>query len=463
MSSGIPFRLAFVLPGGEDWVRKVVEELVPGVESLGGECVFLSEGPSAPHLGGTWIELDGLEANPGLRRLAAGYPHRKIEESVVEREFRYCRARFGEKFSRKEVRKRYGTWTRQARALFRLIQPDAVWVWNGTIYRAAAFATMAGEMKLPVRYAEKGVMPGSWALDPRGVNAASSLPELPEPGVHADRIAAMRSTIGRWDGAGDSAWEQPERGTGEALTRLRDQADGRKLLFFPGQVDSDSNIICFSPHVACSLEALGLLVENLGEEYFIVAKPHPKGQAGAQAYRASLGSRGLVMENIHVLDAISICDLVVSINSTVAFEAVIRSKPVFLLGKGVLSGRSFVAEWNPEKGIDAQVKEWVKRYRETEKEMTARALGWAAFLRDEYYLFLKDGARLTARLEQEVRESRPIRPQGDRLGLNEIAPLCGVPEVKDLTRMISGRTMLGISLKRLFDRFQNWFRVKKDG
>ncbi|MBN1196999.1 MAG: hypothetical protein JXA62_06300, partial [Candidatus Aminicenantes bacterium] len=54
-------------------MRKVVADLMPVLESLSIEFVFLSEGPAARDLGGTWIELDGIDTNPAFRRMYSNY------------------------------------------------------------------------------------------------------------------------------------------------------------------------------------------------------------------------------------------------------------------------------------------------------------------------------------------------------------------------------------------------------
>lgn len=449
-----------MLPGGELWLQELVANLVPTLESLGGECVFLSEGPAARELGGTWIELNKLDENPGFRRLATTYPDPVVKEKENDREIRFSHVLFGKKFSSTEALSRYVKWMHQARALFRLTRPDMVWVWNGMVYCGAAFAATAKEMEIPVMYAEKGVMPGSWALDPQGTNGASSLPGLPDPRVEEDRITAMKEIIRQWDGGGDSAWEQPGRLGEEERTRLLREAGGRKVLFFPGQVDSDSNIVCFSPHFSDSLAALEFLVRNLGEEYFFLVKPHPKGQVSGAEYRTVLGTSGLVEEKIHVLDAIALSDLVVSINSTVAFEAAIRGKPVFLLGLGILSGRSFVAQWNPEEELASQVAGWVKHHRENSEKNTAKALSWAGFLHKEYYLFLNDIPRLTDRIKKEI-ETLAAKYHTSRLEFKEIDALCGSPEIEYLTETISGRKLLKLAVRRFWNRLKKELRMKK--
>ncbi|MBN1197436.1 MAG: hypothetical protein JXA62_08525 [Candidatus Aminicenantes bacterium] len=449
-------RIAFLLPGGEPWVRKVVADLVPVLTSLEGECVFLSEGPAARDLGGAWIELDGIDTNPAFRRMYSSYTVAEPSVEESRREFRYCRARFDEKFSLEQVRTRYQGWMKQARALYRLVQPDQVWIWNGVLYRGAAFAASATQMGLPVFYAEKGAMPGSWALDPRGTNGASSLLQVPEPAPEPGRVTAMRKEISQWDQAGRSAWGQPERMKAEELEQLREKAAGRKVVFFPGQVDIDSNVICFSPHFRGSGEALDFLVRNLADEYFFLVKPHPMGGVSGEDYREIVGERGFVIKDIHVLDAVEVSDLVATINSTVGFEAAVRGKPVFLLGRGILSERSFVRQWVPGQPLEAQVESWLGEYVSKRDEQEEKAFTWAAFLMDEYYLFLEDRERLRKRLSRTVSCARNEADHRFCLNLDEIVTLLSPLSPEEQAAGLQGRDLLRLACRKARKRVRGF-------
>jgi len=458
MSGDPVVRLAFLLPGSEAWLKLLVTDLLSVAECVGLECLFLCEGEASRELGGTWIELDRLEDITQLRRLAASYQAPEVAASELERELRYCRARFGEKFTPEDVKSRYQNWMNQARALFRLIQPDQVWVWNGTLYRAAAFASVAQNMDISLRFCEKGAMPGSWALDPRGTNGDSSLLGLAEPPVEEGSVRAMRDLVGKWDGGGQSAWEQPGRLRRQEQNRIIQWAGGRKIVFFPGQVDSDSNIICFSPHFQDSREALRFLVDNLGEEYVFLVKPHPKGSVGAQEYQQVVQDRGRVIENINVLDAVNSSDLVVTINSTVGFEAALRGKPVFSLGRGILSGRSFVREWAPEKPLADQVRHWLDVFAHGQEEIGRQALAWAAYLHDEYYLFLDDREGLRKCLKRQIGDLRKLDGAFSRLQTAEVAFFLSPHSIQARTEGIQGRDLLRTAWHRLLQRLRILFK-----
>jgi len=446
-------RLAFVLPGGEAWVRRLAEDLISQARSLDMECLFFSQGPAPRDLDGVWIELDRLHEIPGLDRLISLQPEPEISESVLDREYRYHQARFGGKFSAEDVEKRYALWINQARALYRLTMPDMVWVWNGTVYRSAAYAAAAMGMDIPLRFAEKGVMPGSWALDPRGTNGESSLLDSDESFPGEDAVTSMKTIIRGWDDMGSSAWGQPDRLAEKERNDLLAWAAGRKIVFFPGQVDSDSNIICFSPHFRGSLEALNFLVKNLNDEYVFLVKPHPKGSAADEAYRRAVGGRGRVMTNIHVLDAIALSDLVVTINSTVGFEAAVRGKPVFLLGRGILSGRSFVRGWKPGQPLAEQITSWLESYRRSRERMARGALSWASGLHREYYMFIGDRPRLRARLTREIESTRGEGSR--RLDIRELEALLIPGSPAERCHGVPTRQLAGLTGRKLLRRIFN--------
>ncbi len=93
------------------------------------------------------------------------------------------------------------------------------------------------------------------------------------------------------------------------------------------------------------------------------------------------------MTEINVLDAIGIADCIVSINSTITFEAAIRGKPFFLLGKGVLNGKEYVSTYR--EGVEAcvQVTECIERYENDREVLYDKALMFATHLNSAYYTY----------------------------------------------------------------------------
>jgi len=295
-------------------------------------------------------------------------------------------------------------------------QPDVVLVWNGLVWHPAVAAARARRKGIPVWHCEKGALPGTWYADPLGINATSSLVLEPSaPGLHEvleaplppDRRAAVLSELDRIAQAGASAWEQPELRGPDGWRRQLAIPDGAKVLFFPLQVDADTNMRFFSPHFAGSLDALEAVVEALQDrdDWFVLVKPHPKGTYRQDRLQRAVASRGRCTRTINLHDAVALASLVVTINSTVAAEAAWRNRPVLQLGRGILSGKRIVFEFDPARPLAEQIDEATKRWAD-EADRFERALRLYHFLRSEYLLDASspaDARRLLDRLERSGR------------------------------------------------------------
>jgi len=297
----------------------------------------------------------------------------------------------------------------EATAIFKVIQPDAIIVWNGLLGHRAIYAKVAKSLNIPLYYAEKGLLPESWYIDPDGINPMSSVARRNlQPQPSKDTVDELRFKLGRIDTDGASAWEQPKR---NSLSKIREQLgviNGQRIVFIPGQVDSDSNVVLFSNNFKDSLDALKWLVKDLPEKNFVLlVKPHPKGELTAEDFKRVIGNKGKVLSDINILDAIELADCIVTINSTVAFEAAIRAKPVLLLGEGVLSNRNFVSNYNLTMKADIQIDICIEDYNANKEGFHQDALSFAAYLDSQYYLYRNDFRKIANLFKSMLNGSKP--------------------------------------------------------
>jgi capsular polysaccharide export protein len=122
----------------------------------------------------------------------------------------------------------------------------------------------------------------------------------------------------------------------------RSQADGRKVILVPGQVEADASIACGSPEIRNN-GALLRRVREAEPDAFLIFKAHPDLVAGVR-HGAVLPDSAeaiadLVVTEGNVLDWLDRCDAVHTMTSTVGFEALIRHVPV------VTYGLPFYAGW----------------------------------------------------------------------------------------------------------------------
>lgn len=284
-----------------------------------------------------------------------------------------------------------------------LLQPDIVIAWNGMADIRRMVRQLLSELGIPFFYAEKGMLPDSWYIDEQGINARCSLDSSSfEQTIDSEEGTRIEDYIKDIVKSGSSAWEQPSRIAGEHTLKEKLGIDpDLNLIFFPGQVDEDVNITTFSPFKNVA-EAVRLVAESMPAKTVLVVKPHPKAKENSQKQLSELTEKYknlVVVKDANVWDLIEISDLVISINSTVAFESLLKKKKVVLLGRSVLSKTSLL-----EKVDRADLKRQMQDYLSASFESLidySRVLSFVKFLKDDYYIF-RDSAHLPAGIEQKL-------------------------------------------------------------
>ncbi|MBI4581847.1 MAG: hypothetical protein HY718_19275 [Planctomycetes bacterium] len=304
--------------------------------------------------------------------------------------------------------------------------PGAVLVWNGLLGVRGVVADRARRAGIPVWYCEKGPLPESWYADDRGVNAASSIagPPLPddlrsmlETPLPNEERAVIEADIAATARAGASAWEQAGL-RGAAFWRMRLGLDaGRPVLFFPMQVDADTNMRFFSPHFSGSLTALQAVAKAAESlpDWFLLVKPHPKGSYPTGVMEALAGDRGRCVPDINLHDALALSSAVVTINSTVAAEAAWNGKPVLQLGRGILSGKGIVAEFDAARPLDEQLQAASAVWR-ADGGRRERGLRFYEYLKNQYLMRADeddDVRRLIERMQTLAADKRAGRAAAD--------------------------------------------------
>lgn len=247
---------------------------------------------------------------------------------------------------------------------------DAILVWNGANNLCTTTAVwLARQRGIKVLFAEHGYLPGTMQIDAQGVNRDASLTALvrqglaslpPEPALDArvdDEIAAYRN--GKPIRALNAEVPLAFRNDWQSgwLRRLHRQAciaffgwraaRGRKPLlppdrfvFLPLQVNKDSQLVLHSPLFGNRLEDVMLAtlaaVRAVDPALRLVVKLHPKELPQVHlAYRRFFAEHPeiTVVSTCPVAKLIEACAVVVTINSTVGFEALLLDKPVVTLGE----------------------------------------------------------------------------------------------------------------------------------
>jgi len=409
-------RFLFVYCWDDPWIAVVAEDLHKAARVLGCELYVLASGTSCTIDKNAYINADFFKANYFLSTFFKSLQYNQVDlHDLVDVECKlleWDKARIHE--SKDEVRKKLEAWLAEAIIIMKIVQPDAAIIWNGMISKSAVYVAAARHLNIPVYHAEKGALPQSWYIDPKGINGQSSVASR-NIGLDCERIEreAFQKILASIDSKGESAWDQPQRQNLQTIRQALLIKPSQKVIFFPGQVNTDTNILLFSKYFKNSQDALTWLVTELpNTDYFILAKPHPKGDLNIKDYEEIIAAKGRVLPEINVLDAIELADCVVSINSTIAFEATLRAKPVLLLGEGILSDQDYISKFVPREGASTQINACIERYAAHKTELHQRAISFATYLYNRYYTYRNDDIK-TLRLIERLKDG--IDAVGDKM------------------------------------------------
>jgi len=348
--------------------------------------------------------------------------------------------------------------------LLHVVRPQVTLVWNGWSVENAALALMARCLGSEVLFVERGPLPETLQVDPDGVNGGSAFAAQPfrseASTLSPEAEQAVAAYARRLRRGGESAWEQPARqATSTLRARLGIPPTGR-VVFFPGQVTSDTNLVLLSPHFKSNAEVMQFLGEVLRDhqDWWLVVKPHPKAVDRIEAPDA-LGRRCVICTDVHVHDLIEIADLVVTINSSVGVESVLFGKPVLQLGRGLMSNKGVVYEPAGRREAETAIAKLLMGNAEPIAE--ARRKSFMHQLIFEFlYRFDSDGLDLASQRLAERICALAAQASFEPAAAEAFAALCELFSA-DVTRatlisMFSTRELMGTVKRRLL----GWLRGK---
>ena len=189
-------------------------------------------------------------------------------------------------------------------------------MWNGLKYKQLIMRLAAIEHGVHIFFMENGLIPGMTTIDHKGVNYQNSVPRSPD--FFLENFRANDNKI-----------------------RIKDKNKNKsksKYIFIPFQVNTDSQIVKFSPWIKdmrMLTEVITSLSPYLPDEYSIVFKTHPKCPENYEDLINSFkGNRQISFKNnteTNIL--IKNADIVCTVNSTVGIESLIQHKKVITLGE----------------------------------------------------------------------------------------------------------------------------------
>jgi capsular polysaccharide export protein len=204
--------------------------------------------------------------------------------------------------------------------------------WNGLGGSRFAFLQAARDAGIATLHAELAPLPGRITLDPKGVNAESSVPQ--DPGFY--RNWAARNPTGDWRSHGAGLTARPSRraDVGQSGAPLPDTP----FLFCPLQVPGDSQVTLFAGWTGGMegfLNALAMAAPHLPPGWHLRLKEHPSAKTPLASHLAPLLATGrVVLDNATDSFAqIAAARAVVTLNSSMGLQAFFHDKPVVTLGR----------------------------------------------------------------------------------------------------------------------------------
>lgn len=224
----------------------------------------------------------------------------------------------------------------------RASRADVVLVPHGAETVSRILAEMTAKARRRLLYWESGFFPGHLYVDARSPHffrGEASIDHQPMPEQPSASTIAFRDA---WRSDRTSKYVQPPHSAGAQVSTWL-AGDDRPILFLPGQTPHDANVAVALGRFPDLASLYRDVLAQIPETWRILYKPHPRASQDPLAEYAASSGRFLNADiNIH--DAIDASRAVLTLSSNVGLEALIRGRPVILLGKPVYWGRGLTLD-----------------------------------------------------------------------------------------------------------------------
>lgn len=228
-------------------------------------------------------------------------------------------------------------------------KPQGVFIWNGLFLPTRICTEVAQRFGAKVSFSEEGYFPRTMIVDEHGVNARSYLcdpirwKEIARNDLAPSEKASLKRFLGRFHAGGESRVERSEKVSEENLHARLGIPSDKKIVLYPAQIDTDTNIVLSSPNFRTNEDVIGDLARVVGDypEYLLVVKLHPRDRNRSAEFQTVLGDQGTVVGNMNLLSLLETAEIIVVRNTTVGLEALTYYKPVIVLGDAIYSGKGF--------------------------------------------------------------------------------------------------------------------------
>ena len=201
-----------------------------------------------------------------------------------------------------------------------------VGVWNGKKFRQAILVIALQNQQKKAIFFETGPLPGLSAIDPKGVNFYSSIPNTLDFYLNRTLSSDVTNEIIKHE-------------------NTRPGNLPKRFVLVPFQVVEDSNIYLHSKWIR-NMRQLFSVCESLSKKLpniTFVFKEHPACDEQYDDLRKQQSTQLQFIDDFTTSELVQYADAVITVNSTVGIEALIARKKVFVLGDALfgIEGISF--------------------------------------------------------------------------------------------------------------------------
>ncbi|EIJ6694540.1 TPA: glycosyltransferase [Escherichia coli] len=269
--------------------------------------------------------------------------------------------------------------------LSKKIKPDFFVGWNGDgphmIYVPKIVATILNK---PILFVERGLLPDSYVIDSQGVNFKSNIAGSYTPLLTKERYDRAEAYIEKFINSNSSIVNLNQKiidNKNDIIALLKLNKNG--YIFFPEQIEGDSNIILNSPRFKNMTDVANeLLISAKSLNLSLVIRQHPENKNNNIKYPKDV----IICNDIHIHSLLRNSEFNVTINSTTGLESLLLKKPTFVLGNSIYSGKGFTFDVRNSEEI---VNKYITYFSSEEILQKQRNLFYAflSYLLSDYLIF----------------------------------------------------------------------------
>lgn len=215
---------------------------------------------------------------------------------------------------------------------------DAIILWGGLQIYQIAVEVVAKEKNIPVFFMENGCLPNTTQFEKQGVNWRSNLKNLKKEEyinipIDSERMSQIYLA--------DLVPREKRKSRGLVSKDIESEIP-ELFCFLPFQVSKDSQIQLYSPWISNMPELVDIVFNAITiynqrnkANMKLVIKEHPSdfGRVSYEKQKSVWNDKGIfVINSVRTQELIEKTKVIITINSSVGMEGLLKKKPVILLG-----------------------------------------------------------------------------------------------------------------------------------